>query len=116
MIKAVAFITKKAGMERQAFIDYYENRHVPLVCSLVPVPPVFKRSYLVRGDDFNIEGDAIGFDVVTEMEFPDRAAMLAWVDALFAPGNNERVRSDQENFLDRSRSYTYIMDERVTSK
>jgi hypothetical protein len=39
MLKVFAFLTKKEGMETQAFIDYYENKHVPLICSLTPTPP-----------------------------------------------------------------------------
>jgi hypothetical protein len=39
MLKVFAFLTKKKGMETQAFIDYYENKHVSLICSLAPTPP-----------------------------------------------------------------------------
>ena len=34
MLKVLGFLTKRAGMEMQAFIDYYENTHVPLICTL----------------------------------------------------------------------------------
>ena len=34
MLKVFAYLRKKEGIERQAFIDYYENHHVPLVLSL----------------------------------------------------------------------------------
>jgi hypothetical protein len=45
---------------------------MPLICSLAPTRIVYKRNYLVRGDELNLEGDAIDFDVVTELVFPDR--------------------------------------------
>jgi NADP-dependent 3-hydroxy acid dehydrogenase YdfG len=79
MLKVFAFLTKKEGMETQAFVDYYENHHVPLISSLAPPPPVYKRNYLKRGDEFNREDGTIGFDVVTEQVFPDRPAFLAWL-------------------------------------
>lgn len=115
MLKVFAFLTKRPGMETQEFIDYYENHHVPLICSLAPPPPVYKRSYLQRGDEFNMEDPAIGFDVVTEQVFPDRAALLAWLAKLSASGTGEQVVADEKNFLDRSRYWAYVVDERVTS-
>jgi hypothetical protein len=38
MLKVLGFLTRRAGMEMQAFVDYYENTHVPLICSLAPIP------------------------------------------------------------------------------
>src|SRR4029450_10874409 len=35
MIKIMIFIRKKDGLSRDEFIDYYENRHVPLINSRV---------------------------------------------------------------------------------
>ena len=31
MLKVLAFLTKRKGLETQELIDYYENNHVPLV-------------------------------------------------------------------------------------
>src|SRR2546423_10713175 len=59
MLKVLAFLTKRKGLETQELIDYYENRHVPFVLSLVSATPlVYKRNYLVRGDEFNREDEA----------------------------------------------------------
>jgi hypothetical protein len=83
MLKILAFLTKKEDIETRAFIEYYENHHVPLISSLAPTPIVYKRNYLMRDDEFSTrEGDTIDFDVVTELVFPDRAAYLAWGAAL----------------------------------
>jgi EthD domain len=49
MLKVFAFLTKKEGMETQAFIDYYENKHVPLICSLAPTPPPFTNATTLCG-------------------------------------------------------------------
>ena len=51
----LAFLTKKEGIETQAFIEHYENNHVPLICDLAPTPIVYKRNFLMRGDEFNKE-------------------------------------------------------------
>ena len=46
MFKVFGFLTKREGIEMQYFIDYYEHKHVPLICSLAPTPIVYKHRYL----------------------------------------------------------------------
>jgi len=115
MLKVFGFLSKKAGMTTQAFVDYYENNHVPLICRLAPTPSVYKRNYLLRGDELNRGDNAIDFDVITELVFPDRAAYLVWRAELSKPGSGEQVVADEEKFLDRSRTRASIIEERVTS-
>jgi uncharacterized protein (TIGR02118 family) len=111
MLKVFAYLTKRQGIETRAFIDYYENHHVPLVLSLAPAPPVYKRNYVLRGDELNRRADAIDFDVVTELVFPDRAAFDDWVQKLAV----EAIGADEERFLDRSRTRACVIEEHVTS-
>jgi len=115
MLKIFGFLSKREDIGTQAFIDYYENNHVPLICSLAPTPTGYKRNYLVRGDEFNLEDGAIDFDVVTELVFPDRAAFLAWGAAVGTGVGGERVAADELMFLDRSRTRAYVIEEHVTS-
>jgi EthD domain len=69
MFKVFGFLTKREGMQMQDFIDYYENKHVPLICSLAPTPSLYKRRYIVRGEELTQEGGAVDFDVMTELGF-----------------------------------------------
>ncbi len=73
-----------------------ENNQVPLICDLAPTPIVYKRNFLIRGDEFNKEDGAIDFDVVAELIFSDRAAYLAWADQLSKPGSGEQVAADED--------------------
>ena len=111
MLKVFGFLTKREDIDTQAFIEYYEKNHVPLVLSLAPTPTVYKRNYIVRGDEFNREGATIDFDVVTELVFPDRAAFVAWIEKLSV----EQIATDEQKFLDRSRTRAYVIEEHVTS-
>jgi hypothetical protein len=114
MFKLLAFLTKREDLETAAFVEYYENHHVPLICSLAPPPPVYKRNYLVRDDELNRQDDAtIDFDVITELVFEDRAAYLAWGAAVGTAG--EQVVADERRFLDRSRTRAYVIEEHTTS-
>ena len=115
MLKIMAFLTKRQDIATRAFIEYYEENHVPLIRSLAPAPIGYKRNYLVRGDEFNIEDASIDFDVVTELVFPDRAAYLAWGAKLSESTSGEPVISEDElKFLDRSRTRAYVVEEYVT--
>jgi hypothetical protein len=38
MLKVLSFLTKREGTEMQAFIDYYDNKHVPLSAAWRPLP------------------------------------------------------------------------------
>ena len=111
MLKVFAFLTKREDIDTRAFIEYYEKNHVPLVLSLAPTPTVYKRNYIVRGDEFNREDAAIDFDVVTELVFTDRAAFVAWIEALSV----EQIGTDEQKFLDRSRTRAYVIEEHVTT-
>ena len=115
MLKILAFLTKREGLETRAFIEYYENNHVPLICDLAPTPIVYKRRYLVPGGELAKEGGAVDFDVVTELVFPDRTAYLAWTAQLSKPGSAEQVVADELQFLDRSRTRAYVVEEWMTS-
>jgi uncharacterized protein (TIGR02118 family) len=111
MLKVYGFLTKRKGMETQAFIEHYEKNHVPLVLSLAPTPIVYKRNYVVRGDEFNREEDTIDFDVITELVFADRAGFVEWVERLSV----EAISTDEEKFVDRSRTRAYVIEEHATS-
>jgi hypothetical protein len=115
MFKIMAFLSKREDIETQAFIEYYEHHHVPLIRSLAPTPIGYKRNYLLRGDELNREHDSIDFDVVTELTFPDRAAYLAWGEQLSRATAGEPVISEDEaKFLDRPRTRAYVVEECVT--
>jgi uncharacterized protein (TIGR02118 family) len=115
MFRVMGFLTKRKGMEDKAFVDYYENRHVPLILSLAPSPIVYKRRYVERGHALAKDDGALDFDVMTELVFADRAAFLAWVAAVSEGEAGERVAADEARFLDRSRTRSAIVDEQVTA-
>jgi EthD domain len=74
MLKILAFLTKRQDLATKAFPEHYETKHIPLIRSLAPTPPVYKRSYLGRGDALNHHDGSIDVDVATEFVFADREA------------------------------------------
>ena len=112
MFRVLGFLSMKDGMETEDFIDYYEHRHVPLICSLAPTPIVYKRRYVRPGEKLTTEGGAVDFDVITELAFSDREAFQAWMAQLLASG---KVAADEAKFLNRSKTRAYVVEEHVTS-
>lgn len=102
MYKIMAFLSRKPGILAEQFRDYYERHHVALIGKLTPPMRGYRRNYLNRDEPFKRAEERIAFDVVTEMEFEDRAACERWFDAFGAPGIADRVAEDEERFLDRA--------------
>jgi uncharacterized protein (TIGR02118 family) len=111
MFKVFAYLTKRADLSTEAFIAHYENRHVPLVLSFAPMPNVYKRNYVVRGDGANREDPSIDFDVITELAWDDRSGFEDWITKLGA----EEVAVDEARFIDREKTRAYVIDERVST-
>ena len=115
MFKVLSYLVKRDGMNIEDFVEYYENRHVPLILSLAPVPVVYKRHYLQHGDAANLGAGTIDFDVVTEIAFADRAAFEFWSDAVGTGDNGDRVAADEARFLNRSRTRACVVQDHVTA-
>ncbi len=108
MLKVMAFLVKRPGISSEELIDYYENRHVPLILSLAPPPARYTRNYIQRDVTAEPRDDV---DVVTELEFADAGAYRAWVAVMYAPGSG--VADDEAKFLDRSKTRGYTVIERT---
>jgi uncharacterized protein (TIGR02118 family) len=113
MLRVFGFLTKKNGLSMREFIEYYESKHVPLICSLAPVPTIYKRRYMV-GERLTADGGEVDFDVMTELVFADRSAFDAWMAELAKPGIGSRIVEDEEKFLNRARTRAYVIEEHVT--
>jgi hypothetical protein len=113
MVKTIAFLKRKAGPSREAFIEYYETKHVPLILAIAPQICEYRRNFLVEAGAIVMPGAApLDFDVVTEIWYPDRHAYTAAMAAFTLPANAERIARDEENVFDRFRTRFFEVDER----
>ena len=112
MLKVIALLTRKPGTSREAFINYYETRHVPLIWSLFPYIADYRRNYVdLTGAIINEGTSAPDFDSVTELWFNDRAGYDAMMAAHATTDAGPRVAADEENFLDRSKTRFFLVEE-----
>jgi len=117
MFKVIALLSRKPGSSREAFIEYYENRHVPLIRSLFPYIADYRRNY-VNLDGAIIEAGtaAPDFDTVTELWFRSRADYEAMLTAHATTDAGPRIAADEANFMDRTKTRFFIVEEHGAAK
>ena len=111
------FVTRKPGMSLEAFVDHYENKHVPLVMEVLGdvVPVRHTRHYLKRnppgaeGNDvppplvFFGDASTVDFDCITTVELKDEAHFQAFNEKFANSPRRKDIDEDQEAFADGSK-------------
>ena len=77
MFKLIVTCKKREGMPLDEFIDYYENKHLPLARDIFPPVYMHRRNYVLPdhpfydflSDDRATNGSTPPFDCVTEIFF-----------------------------------------------
>ena len=103
--KILLFMKRRPGMSMEAFMDYYENHHVPL-CSKYASGSVKRYMRRFITPQPNPDSGATGeleFDVVTELWFEDEAAYRGTVNYLSTSIMPDEVVTDERNLFDRSK-------------
>lgn len=114
MFKAIALLKCKEGLSRAEFIHYYETRHVPLILSHQPQIRDYRRNFINLEGAFIYPGTtAPDFDVVTELWFDSRAAYDEALAVITRKDVAEIIARDEENFLDRSKTRFFTVDEHI---
>ena len=112
MFKCMALLRRKDGLSRDAFVDYYETRHAPLIRRLLPGIVEYRRNYIDIEGAFLFPGAApIDFHVITELWFADRAAYEAFVARAAEPEVARQIAEDEENIFDRSATRMMTVEE-----
>jgi uncharacterized protein (TIGR02118 family) len=118
MIKVMTFIKRKEGLSQEEFVRHYEEVHAPLALKLLPHPKKYVRNHIVATTD----GGEPGFDCISEFWYDSAEAAQAVTDVLgavdVASGYTTEIgrifREDEERFMDRSKRFSCVVDERVS--
>ncbi|KAJ0285227.1 hypothetical protein COL940_003644 [Colletotrichum noveboracense] len=105
--RMLIFLHRKEGRSHAEFRDHYENVHVPLTKELTGslFPMLHSRRYIERSPD---DGKAMVLagakgedeaDAVVEVAFKDEAAAQAFFAATNSGEAMERLKKDNEQFL-----------------
>jgi hypothetical protein len=112
LLKVIALLTRKPGMSRNAFIVYCESMHVPLVSRLFPQIFDYRRNYVELSGAFIAPGAAApDFDSISEIWFRSRNDYDAMLAARATPSIGSRIDRDEDNFLDRSKTRFFMVEE-----
>lgn len=111
--KSIALLRRRPDLSREAFISYYEERHAPLIKSLLPGIVEYRRNFTNFDGAYTSEYAApFDFDVVTELWFSDRAAYDAAMTIATRHDIAQQIAEDEANFLDRTGNRMFLVDER----
>ena len=115
-IKAIALLKRKTGLSKAEFIDYYEAQHAPLITSLFPTITAYRRNYTDFEGAFAYSDAApLDFDVVTEIEFADRAGYDDMLARAADPATGQTIAEDEEHFLNRSHTRMFVTETRSSA-
>lgn len=107
MITVLALIKRLPALDRSAFREHYENRHVAVAAPLL--------QHLVRYARHHVEEELHGpvdFDVVTSFGYPDKAAL----DGMFATLASDAalpILEDERRFMDKPSNRFFETSERI---
>lgn len=123
MFKLIMTMRRRKGMSPEEFREYYEERHVKLLYSCVPEVALYRRNYIIVNDPFLAGGqDGRGvteepeFDVFTEAGYDDREAALEAMQALLDGPHAERIREDEDRFVERGSVKFYVVESHESPK
>lgn len=115
MYKCIALLRQRPDISREAFVDYYENRHSVLIRQLLPGILDYRRNYVDREGAFVFPGaQPMDFDVVTELRFADRAAYDRFTAKAAEPDIANQIARDEENLFDRSATRMFVVEEKAS--
>lgn len=122
MFKFMVLIKKKPGMTRDEFIDYYENKHAPLLQRIMPPIGTYRRNYVQYDDDLRStigrggEGGETPFDVITEVIFDTREQAETYMKGFWEPENHRLILEDEAKFVSGDGGTVYVVDSYESKK
>ncbi|MEU1955998.1 EthD domain-containing protein [Nocardia rhamnosiphila] len=102
-VKRVAVVSRRLGLSREAFIDYYESQHAPLAARVMPLIARYRRSFLrTPVGETSQDWPRLAFDAVTELYYRSEADRQSFREALSDPELARVITEDEVNLFDRS--------------
>lgn len=114
MVKLVALIKRKPGLSREEFVRHYEEVHAPLALKYLPGLKRYVRNYVIRG----LGGREPDFDCITEFWFEswEDVSRVAQVLGDYHTQIGQIFLADEEQFMDRTSTVSFSVDERVSEQ
>ncbi len=105
-VKLTAFVARKEGMSREAYLKYYPSVHAPLV-KKTPELPRYVQNYIICDNEATYDQE---YDGVAELWWPDRdTAFRSWA----SPEIQVEQANDCLNFLSMRSLFIYGDEKQV---
>ena len=111
MIKMIALMKRKPGLSLGEFITRYEEHHAPFARPHMPSAVHYVRRFLCPLGNPLTGDDSGGFDVLTEVWFPDRTAMERDLSHIATPDIAAAFAADEAHLFDREHHRTFVIAE-----
>lgn len=111
-LKMVAFLQKRPDLSLEEFERYYEERHVPLVLSVLPNISRYVRNYVRPDTAANSRaapGPSLPCDVVTELWFDTEDDHRKFQAACSRPEVIKTLSDDEAKFMTVGAVQTYLV-------
>lgn len=109
MIKTIELVKRKPGLSREEFSKYYEEVHAPLALKYFSTFKRYVRNHIITPPG----GEEPGFDCITEIWLDNMEDVQAVLD-FWKSEAGEVIRRDEENFMDRSKLVSFLVEEKVS--
>jgi len=115
LFKILLFMKRHPGMSQDEFIQYYEQKHVPLALKYSDGMKAYKRRFISPQTHFETgECSDLGFDVITELCFDDEKTCNTVLGYLATSPLPDEVVEDEKNLFDRTSFRVATVTEFVT--
>ncbi|PVI07316.1 hypothetical protein DM02DRAFT_608867 [Periconia macrospinosa] len=128
----IVFVTRKPTITPEAFKDYWENHHIPLLQSLTGdlFPREHKRLYFARAERKGFGGPAnkdkpllilrgspedFDFDATAELTWENEQTFHKFYKAVHRSETQAKLVKDEEIFLDPGKMRTVVIREAISS-
>ncbi|RJQ73236.1 EthD family reductase [Pseudonocardiaceae bacterium YIM PH 21723] len=102
VLKISIFLTRRADLTHEEFVEYWTDKHLPLIASVVDASVPVRRHVLLMPTGDEIPGlTGIYYDGVVEVWFDTMADATRWFTS---DTFTTTVAADEENFLDRAKT------------
>ena len=103
LFKILLFMKRRPGMSQDEFIQYYEEKHVPLALKYSQGMTAYKRQFVTPQAHFETgECSDLGFDVITELCYDDEKIFNSVLGYLATSPLADEVVEDEKNLFDRT--------------
>lgn len=103
LFRILLFMKRRPGMSHEDFMQYYEEKHVPLALKYSAGLTAYKRRYITPQAHFETgECSELEFDVITELSFDDERTCNNVLRYLATSPLADEVIEDEEKLFDRT--------------